>query len=128
MSRPPVPGFTAASALPRTTPTEDATSVPKPVLTTSNRNASNAHLPMPSAPPIGLPVEQNNEGETMVVSSGAAVGSDGKAAPAPGTNVNGVEGSSSTGKGQEKTNKPVNVPSGSKRSIVVNARQVSFPL
>ncbi|KAJ9091874.1 hypothetical protein QFC21_007072 [Naganishia friedmannii] len=127
MSRPPVPGFTAASALPRTTPTEDATMKPKPLPTTSNRNASNAHLPMPSAPPIGLPVEHNNEGETMAVSSGATVGLDGKAAPAPGTNVNGVEGGPAA-KAQDKTNKPVNVPSGSKRSIVVNARQRGNPV
>lgn len=64
----------------------------------------------------------------MAVSSGAAVGLDGKAAPAPGTNVNGVEGGASAGKSIEKTNKPVNVPSGSKRSIVVNARQRGNPV
>lgn len=37
--------------------------------------------------------------------------------------MNGAEGGAAAG--QEKTSKPVNVPSGSKRSIVVNARQVS---
>ncbi|KAJ9093246.1 hypothetical protein QFC19_008452 [Naganishia cerealis] len=126
MSRPPVPGFTPASALPRTTPAEAAPSKPTTAFTASNRNASNAHLPIPSAPPITLSVEKNNEGEPMQVSSSATVGLDGKAAPAPGTNVNGVEAGATAVKAPEKTNKPVNVPSGSKRSIVVNARQVSL--
>jgi hypothetical protein len=84
---------------------------------TSNRNASNAHLPVPSAPPITL----DADGVQIPSSTAASVGKDGKPAPKQGTNVNGVEG----GAAAEKTNKPVNVPSGSKRSIVVNARQVS---
>lgn len=115
---PPPPAFTAASTLPR--PTEPSK---PPTTLTSNRNASNAHLPVPSAPPITL----DGEPDGPPPSTAAALGQDGKAAPKPGVNVNGVEGAS----GKEKTTgsgagmKPVNVPSGSKRSIVVNARQVS---
>lgn len=85
----------------------------------SNRNASNAHLPVPSAPPITL----DADGAQIPSSTAASVGRDGQAAPKPGTNVNGVESGAAAAQG--KTNKPVNVPSGSKRSIVVNARQVS---
>lgn len=100
MSLPPAPSFTPASTLPRTDP-------PPPPLPGSNRNASNAHLPVPSAPPDAP--------------SAAVLGQDGQTAPKPGVNVNGAE----SDKGKEKpTGKPVNVPSGSKRSIVVNARQV----
>lgn len=120
MPLPPVPGFAPASSLPR--PSEEP---PKQAPTTipdaagSNRNASNAHLPVPSAPPITL----DSNGDAQIPSSTAAsVGKDGQAAPKPGTNVNGAEGGAAAG--QEKTSKPVNVPSGSKRSIVVNARQV----
>lgn len=75
----------------------------------SNRNASNAHLPIPSAPPNAP--------------NAAALGQDGQTAPTPGLNVNGAQAD----KGVEvPTGKPVNVPSGSKRSIIVNARQVGF--
>lgn len=124
MPLPPAPGFTSASSLPRTTAQEE----PKQPIPTvpsgagSKRNASNAHLPVPSAPPITV----DGDGDaSLATSTAAAVGRDGKEAPAPGTNVNGAEGGGAAGKAQEKTNKPVNVPSGSKRSIVVNARQVS---
>jgi hypothetical protein len=116
LSTPPPPAFTTASALPR--PTEPA----KPATTlNSNRNASNAHLPVPSAPPITL----DGEPDGPPPSTAAALGQDGKAAPKPGVNVNGVEGASSKEKTSGTGLKPVNVPSGSKRSIVVNARQVS---
>ena len=117
MPLPPAPVFAAASSLPR--PTEEpATTVPSAA--GSNRNASNARLPVPSAPPITLDADEDAQ---IPSSTAASVGKDGRAAPKPGTNVNGAEGGAAAG--QEKTSKPVNVPSGSKRSIVVNARQVS---
>lgn len=128
MPLPPAPGFAPASSLPRSAdepqmqpPTTVPTAAPSN-RNTSNRNASNAHLPVPSAPPITL----DADGVQIPSSTAASVGKDGKPAPKQGTNVNGVEGGAAGAAAAEKTNKPVNVPSGSKRSIVVNARQVSF--
>lgn len=121
MPLPPAPVFASASSLPRSTEEpakRPATTVPNAA--GSNRNASNARLPVPSAPPITLDADEDAQ---IPSSTAASVGKDGRAAPKPGTNVNGAEGGAAAG--QEKTSKPVNVPSGSKRSIVVNARQVS---
>ncbi|KAI5449208.1 ssDNA endonuclease and repair protein rad10 [Naganishia albida] len=128
MPLPTAPGFTPASSLPRPaeeTPMQPPITVPTTAASnriSSNRNASNAHLPVPSAPPITL----DADGAQIPSSTAASVGRDGQAAPKPGTNVNGVESGAAAAQG--KTNKPVNVPSGSKRSIVVNARQRGNPV
>ncbi|GHJ90227.1 hypothetical protein NliqN6_6629 [Naganishia liquefaciens] len=98
----------------------------------SNRNASNAHLPLPPT------TDPNPVVAPPSTAAAAVVGQDGQSAPKPGVNVNGAEtdrdkdkqGATGTTAGTAGTaaGKPVNVPSGSKRSIVVNARQRGNPV
>ena len=99
MAAPP-PGFTTASSVLR--------SMPPPGLEASSASNSALNLPPPQAGSTSGTSHRNASNAHLPVEKNAGESEDGVAGPS------------------KPVNKPVNVPAGNKRSIIVNACQVSL--